>query len=85
MKKASARSTSDMKAEYSRADLGPFVRGKYYRRVDAASNVVVIDPDVTKAFPNARAVNTALRAMLKRREARGRSKARSSAPTRRAR
>ena len=54
----------DMRAEYTRADLGPLVRGKYAARYAKATNVVVIDPALTKAFPNNEAVNDALRSLL---------------------
>ena len=40
------------------------VRGKYVSRYRAGTNVVVLDPDVAAAFPNAAAVNRALRALL---------------------
>jgi len=50
----------DMRAEY---DFSNAVRGKYYERFKASSNVVVLDPDVSKAFPNAAAVNQALRVL----------------------
>lgn len=63
MKKASSRN-NEMPAEYTRADLGPLVRGKYAARYAKATNVVVIDPALTKAFPNNEAVNDALRSLL---------------------
>ena len=63
MKKANLKD-DDMRAEYSRADLGPLVRGKYAARYAKATNVVVIDPALTKAFSNNEAVNDALRSLL---------------------
>jgi len=39
------------------------VRGKYIERLQASSNVVVIDPAVADMFPNAGAVNAALRSL----------------------
>ena len=39
------------------------VRGKYARRYAQGTNVVVLEPDVAKAFPNAEAVNSSLRAL----------------------
>ena len=54
----------EMRAEYRREDLGPLVRGKYAARYTKATNVVVIDPELTKAFPNTQAVNEALRGLL---------------------
>lgn len=63
MKKASIKD-DEMRAEYSRADLGPLVRGKYAARYAKATNIVVIDPALTRAFPNNVAVNDALRSLL---------------------
>jgi hypothetical protein len=39
------------------------VRGKYAARYAEGSNVVVLDPDVAKVFPDAESVNQALRAL----------------------
>ena len=64
MKKARVEANDWLRPEYTRADLGPIVRGKYARRIAAASNVVVIDPAVSKAFPNEKSVNAALRGLL---------------------
>jgi hypothetical protein len=44
------------------------VRGKYYARMMARSNVVRIAPELTGAFPNEASVNQALRELLKFRE-----------------
>ncbi len=38
-------------------------RGKYARRYAHGTNVVVLEPDVARAFPNAAAVNSSLRAL----------------------
>ncbi|MFL6597197.1 MAG: hypothetical protein ACJ8KF_04465 [Chthoniobacterales bacterium] len=51
-----------MQAEY---DFSPGVRGKYARRYTEGTNVVVLDPDVAKVFPNAEAVNKSLRNLAK--------------------
>lgn len=65
MKKASPRKTNELRAEYTRSDFpGGFVRGKYAARIAEASNIVVLEPQVAKAFPNSRAVNKALRSLL---------------------
>lgn len=64
MKKVKSKSRDWLRPEYKRSDLGPIVRGKYARRMAAESNVVVIDPAVSKAFPNEASVNAALRALL---------------------
>ena len=48
-------------------------RGRYAARFAEGTNVVLLDPDVAAAFPDAEAVNSALRALLEiaRRDARG--------------
>jgi hypothetical protein len=48
----------EMRPEY---DFRGAVRGKYARRYAEGTNVVVLDPDVAAVFPNAAAVNRALR------------------------
>lgn len=54
-----------MRAEYE-FDYSKAVRGKYYKRLlKEGSNVVVLEPDVAKAFPDSAAVNDALRVVLK--------------------
>ena len=63
MKKADLK-TDEMRAEYTRADFGPLVRGKYAARYAKATNIVVIDPALSKVFPNNEAVNDALRGLL---------------------
>jgi len=50
----------DMLPEY---DFSAGVRGKYAARVAKGSNVVVLDKDVQKLFPDSATVNTALRAL----------------------
>jgi hypothetical protein len=59
-------STSDeLRAEYKRSDFKKLERGKYYDRIRASSNVVVLDPEVAAVFPNSAAVNKALRSLVK--------------------
>jgi len=55
----------EMRSEYRREDLGEGVRGKYAREFQESSNVIVLDEDVARAFPNSQAVNEALRGLLK--------------------
>lgn len=50
-----------MRPEY---DFRGGVRGKYVSRYREGTNVVVLDPDVAAAFPNADAVNRTLRMLL---------------------
>lgn len=79
MKKVKSEMDDWPRDEYTRADFGPIVRGKYAKRMAAESNVVVIDPAVAKVFPNEQAVNAALRGLIElaqaaARPARSRSK-----------
>ena len=60
MKKVKPVAADELRPEYKREDFGSLVRGKYAARLKAASNVVVLKPEVAKAFPNADAVNNAL-------------------------
>jgi hypothetical protein len=59
MKKVREQS-NEMLPEYN---FSQGVRGKYARRYATGSNVVVLEPDVAKVFPNAEAVNTSLRSL----------------------
>ncbi len=70
--------SDDMRAEYD-FDYSKAVRGKYYRRLlKEGANVVVLDPDVAKAFRSSTAVNEALRSLLRISEATRRLTSRSS-------
>ena len=51
----------DMLEEY---DFSKGVKGKYATRYSEGTNVVVIDPDVAKYFPDHDSVNEALRSLL---------------------
>jgi hypothetical protein len=41
------------------------VRGKYAKRYRAGTNLVLLEPDVARAFRNERAVNEALRLVIR--------------------
>jgi hypothetical protein len=57
--------TSDeLRSEYHREDFGPMERGKYATELKESSNIIVLDPEIAEAFPNAKAVNDALRGLL---------------------
>jgi hypothetical protein len=45
-------------------DFSNAVRGTYYERYRQGTNVVLLDPDVADVFPNATAVNDALRMLV---------------------
>ena len=63
MKKESTVELSDLRPEYDLSQLKGGVRGKYYRRASAGTNLVLIEPDLAILFPNAEAVNRALRVL----------------------
>jgi len=50
--------------ELKREQLGSGVRGKYFKHFTQGSNVVVLQPEIQKAFPTSDAVNKALATML---------------------
>ncbi len=60
MKKRSETNDADIQPDY---DFSEGTRGKYARRYAQGTNVVVLEPDVARAFPNAEAVNSSLRAL----------------------
>lgn len=61
MKKSNSNS---MRAEYSRKDLQPGVRGKYLKAYRGGTNLVLLKPRVAAAFPTERAVNKALSSLI---------------------
>lgn len=64
MKKGKSELHDWLRSEYKRSDFGELVRGKYADRVRASTNVVVLDPQVARVFPNDKAVNDALRGLM---------------------
>ena len=62
MKKPANHQTAptDVAPEY---DFARGVRGKYAKRYAQGSNVVVLEPDVAKCFPDRESVNRSLRAL----------------------
>ena len=58
---------NEVREEYSRKDLGAGTRGKYSDDYREGTNIVILDPDVAKAFPDSKSVNQALREYLQRR------------------
>jgi len=63
MKKESTAELDDLRPEYNLSQLKGGVRGKYYRRASAGTNLVLIEPDLAVLFPNAESVNRALRVL----------------------
>lgn len=66
MNKRKSKDQDTLRDEYKRSDFpGGLARGKFASRAAAASNIVVLDPDLATAFPDSAAVNQALRTVLK--------------------
>jgi hypothetical protein len=55
----------DMRPEYPAELIKSGVRGKYVKRFHEGTNVVLIDPELNRLFPDPEAVNRALRAYAK--------------------
>ncbi len=64
MKKDKLVASDDLRPEYRREDLGKGVRGKYFAAYQKGTNLVLLNPDIAKAFPTSEAVNEALRGLL---------------------
>jgi hypothetical protein len=76
MRKLKDRTNDELRPEYDlRQLLNAGVRGKYAKRYHAGTNLVLLDPDIRKAFRSEEAVNEALRLVLELRRV-GSSKAR---------
>jgi hypothetical protein len=66
MRKSSKnRNRDEMRREYDFASMEGGARGKYYEKYRDGSNIVLLDPDIAKAFPSESAVNEALRGILR--------------------
>jgi hypothetical protein len=64
MKAKKKQTVDELRPEYD-FDYSKAVRGKYYRRlIDEGSNVVILEPDIAKAFRDSASVNKALRSLL---------------------
>lgn len=64
MKHKSRSNSDELRPEYD-FDYSKAVRGKYYKRLlKGGANVVVLEPDVARAFRDSAAVNDALRSLL---------------------
>lgn len=65
MRRESAKTIDDeLRPEYDLSQLKGGVRGKYYKRAMAGTNLVLIEPDLAKRFPDTDSVNRALRLLL---------------------
>lgn len=56
-KKVKATEAATMRAEYRREDLGKGFREIYFKQHSQGTNLVLLQPEVAKAFPTQAAVN----------------------------
>ena len=66
MNEANKREMADeLRPEYDLSKLKGGVRGKYAKRFQKGTNLVLLSPDVAKYFPDEQSVNTALRSLVR--------------------
>jgi hypothetical protein len=63
-KESMKRRRNELRQEYDLAKLKGGVRGKYYKRAQAGTNLVLLAPDVARVFKDSNSVNRALRRLL---------------------
>lgn len=65
MKKVNNREIEDdLRPEYDFSKLNGGVRGKYAKRIQQGTNLVLLSPDVARYFPDEQSVNTVLRSLV---------------------
>lgn len=64
MKKEVDELEDELRPEYEFSKMAGGVRGKYVERYRAGTNLVLLDPDIARAFPTDASVNEALRLLL---------------------
>ncbi len=55
----------ELRPEYNKKDLGKGVRGKYYKDYTSGTNLILLNSDVAAVFNSEKAVNDALRTLIK--------------------
>ncbi len=66
MKKNSTKKQDDdeLREEYDLSKMAVLPKGRFDPKRRAGTNVIVLDPEIAKAFPDDQAVNEALRLVL---------------------
>ena len=64
-KNVAQNDSDDLRPQYDLSQLKGGVQGKYFKRATAGATLVLLEPDVAEAFPDAKTVNQALRALAK--------------------
>lgn len=57
-------SKDELREEYDLSKLKNRVRGKYVERYRQVTNLILLEPEIAKAFPDAESVNNALRMLM---------------------
>ena len=57
-------SKDELREEYDLSKLKNRVRGKYVKRYRQVTNLILLEPEIAKAFPDAESVNNALRMLM---------------------
>ncbi len=60
-RESTKQGNDDLRPEYDLARLKGGARGKYYKQAAAGTNLILLEPDVARAFPDSTSVNRALR------------------------
>ena len=63
-KKVKPSRVQPMRAEYRRDSSGVGIRGKYLKQHSQGTNLVLLQPEVAKAFSTPEAANEALRGLM---------------------
>ena len=66
MKKNGRKKDDDLRPEYDLTKLKRVGQGVYYKRYNEENNLVLLEPDVFKKYRTSKAVNDALRILMKR-------------------
>jgi len=61
---STAADRDELRPEYDLSQLKGGVRGKYYKQATAGTNLVLIEPDLARAFPGEESENRALRLLV---------------------
>jgi hypothetical protein len=65
MRKQGTENVEDeLRPEYDLSQLKGGIRGKYYQQAKEGTNLILIDPNLSQAFPDEASVNRALRLLL---------------------
>jgi hypothetical protein len=64
MKKEVDELEDELRPEYDFSKMAGGVRGKYVERYRAGTNLVLLEPDISQAFPTDASVNEALRLLF---------------------